>query len=128
MARRTSASASASATATPATATAIAPSETEALYREIARLKAEQAALVAAAAKTKAPRAISFKATEKGGLSLYGLGRFPVTLYAQQWVALLNASEAIAEALVKAKASLIWNKEAAVKGQDAPTDAEIRGK
>ncbi len=33
---------------------------------------------------------LSAKVTDKGGLSVYGLGRFPVTLYPDQWLALLN--------------------------------------
>jgi hypothetical protein len=33
---------------------------------------------------------ISFKVSEKGGVSVYGLGRFPVTLYLEQWEALLS--------------------------------------
>ena len=40
-------------------------------------------------------RAISMKIGEKGGLSVYGLGRFPVTLYKEQWLRLLDEAEAI---------------------------------
>jgi hypothetical protein len=36
---------------------------------------------------------LEFKVGEKGGVSVYGLGRFPVTLYYEQWVRLLDASE-----------------------------------
>ena len=36
---------------------------------------------------------LDFKVGEKGGVSVYGLGRFPVTLYYEQWVRLLDASE-----------------------------------
>jgi len=35
---------------------------------------------------------ITFKVSEKGGVSVYGLGRFPVTLYYQQWLKLLERS------------------------------------
>lgn len=35
---------------------------------------------------------LSAKVTEKGGLSIYGLGRFPVTLYEDQWLGLINAA------------------------------------
>ena len=35
--------------------------------------------------------AIEFKVSEKGGVSVYGLGRFPVTLYYEQWTRLLDA-------------------------------------
>jgi hypothetical protein len=36
---------------------------------------------------------IDFKVSEKGGVSVYGLGRFPVTLYYEQWIRLLGAAE-----------------------------------
>ena len=36
---------------------------------------------------------LQFKVSEKGGVSVYGLGRFPVTLYYEQWVKLLDAAE-----------------------------------
>lgn len=45
---------------------------------------------------------LSAKVTDKGGLSVYGLGRFPVTLYEDQWLGLLNASMDIL-ALIKAR-------------------------
>ena len=40
---------------------------------------------------------ISMKVSEKGGLSVYGLGRFPVTLYREQWDKLLGVSDQIRE-------------------------------
>ena len=40
-------------------------------------------------AKLAVKRTITFKVSDKGGVSVYGLGRFPVTLYATQWDALL---------------------------------------
>jgi len=66
------------------------------LQAEIARLTAENAAL-----KVKAERAttLSMKVTEKGGVSLYGLGRFPVTLYKTQWYKLLGAAQGIRDFL-----------------------------
>jgi len=36
---------------------------------------------------------IEFKVSEKGGVSVYGLGRFPVTLYYEQWIRLLDSSD-----------------------------------
>jgi hypothetical protein len=36
---------------------------------------------------------LEFRVSEKGGVSVYGLGRFPVTLYAEQWERLLGAAE-----------------------------------
>ncbi len=41
--------------------------------------------------ETKKSRAMEFRVSEKGGVSVYGLGRFPVTLYYEQWTKLLNA-------------------------------------
>ena len=57
---------------------------------ELERLKAENEAL-----KTRSGRAISLKVSEKGGLSVYGLGRFPITLYKEQWVSLLDMASDI---------------------------------
>jgi len=36
---------------------------------------------------------LEFKVGDKGGVSVYGLGRFPVTLYYEQWIKLLDAKE-----------------------------------
>ena len=60
---------------------------------QIAALQAENERLRAAAVRAST---ISCKVGEKGGLSVYGLGRFPVTLYKGQWLRLLAASEQIA--------------------------------
>jgi len=57
----------------------------DALHAEVERLKAENAAL-----KAQATRGVSIKVSEKGGVSVYGLGRFPVTLYKEQWAKLLD--------------------------------------
>ena len=43
--------------------------------------------------------ALEFRVGEKGGVSVYGLGRFPVTLYYEQWVRLLDASKDLREFL-----------------------------
>lgn len=57
---------------------------------ELERLRAENAALKGA----KPSRGtISFKVSEKGALSVYGMGRFPVTLYKEQWIKLLEKKE-----------------------------------
>lgn len=72
------------------TATSTSP-EMQAMIAEIARLKAENEKL-----KPK-PRALSFKVSEKKALSVYGLGRFPVTLYKAQWLRLIGAANAIAQ-------------------------------
>jgi hypothetical protein len=60
----------------------------EAIQAELERLKAENAAL-----KARATRGISIKVSEKGGVSVYGLGRFPVTLYKEQWTKLLDMAD-----------------------------------
>jgi hypothetical protein len=55
----------------------------------------ELKARVAELEKKGAPRrtgSLEFRVGEKGGVSVYGLGRFPVTLYYEQWVRLLDAS------------------------------------
>ena len=60
------------------------------LKSEVERLKAENAAL-----KARATRGVSIKVSEKGGVSVYGLGRFPVTLYKEQWTKLLDMADEI---------------------------------
>jgi hypothetical protein len=60
------------------------------LKGELERLKAENAAL-----KARGAKGVSMKVSEKGGVSLYGLGRFPVTLYQEQWLKLLDLAEDI---------------------------------
>jgi hypothetical protein len=57
----------------------------------------ESAETVKSDTAKKTPRAlsISYKVSEKGGLSVYGLGRFPVTLYKEQWKKLLEKKDEI---------------------------------
>lgn len=62
----------------------------EEMKAELERLRAENERL-----KQGKSRAISLKVSEKGGLSVYGLGRFPVTLYKEQWAKLLDMSDEI---------------------------------
>ena len=64
----------------------------ETTAQKITRLEAENAALKEKAAIR---HTISMKVSEKGALSIYGLGRFPVTLYAGQWERLLPMAEKI---------------------------------
>jgi hypothetical protein len=76
------------------------PSE-EDLQAEIDRLRAENDKL-----KKPARGAMSLKVSEKGGLSVYGLGRFPVTLYREQWDKLLGMSDQIREFIQENDAAL----------------------
>ena len=48
---------------------------------------------------------LDFKVGEKGGVSVYGLGRFPVTLYYEQWIRLLEAGEGLRTFLEENKAA-----------------------
>ena len=63
-----------------------------ALQAEIERLKKENEAL---AAKRSGAHTLSVKASAKGAVSVYGLGRFPVTLYAEQWERLLANADKV---------------------------------
>ncbi|HLI63424.1 MAG TPA: hypothetical protein VKV05_08485 [Terriglobales bacterium] len=49
---------------------------------------------------------LDFKVSEKGGVSVYGLGRFPVTLYYEQWIRLLDQAEQIRAFLEENKSRL----------------------
>jgi len=62
----------------------------EELKAEIDRLKAENERL-----KGQRSRGVTLKVSEKGGLSVYGLGRFPVTLYKEQWTRVLDMADDI---------------------------------
>ena len=60
------------------------------LKAELDRLRAENERL-----KKRPERATSLKVSEKGGVSVYGMGRFPVTLYKEQWLKLLDMADDI---------------------------------
>ena len=60
------------------------------LKNEIERLRNENAVL-----KKKAATGITMKVSEKGGLSVYGMGKFPITLYKEQWLKLMDMSDDI---------------------------------
>ncbi len=77
----------------------------EDLKAELERLRKENASLKKGAAK-----GVSMKVSEKGGLSVYGMGRFPVTLYKEQWLKLLDLSEEI-RAFIAAHGSELKSKE-----------------
>ncbi len=57
---------------------------------ELERLRAENESL-----KRRESKGLSIKVSAKGAVSIYGLGRFPVTLYKEQWTRLLDMSEDI---------------------------------
>jgi hypothetical protein len=69
---------------------------------ELERLRAENASLK----QRGGPRATSMKVSEKGAVSVYGLGRFPVTLYQEQWAKLLDMAEEIKAFIAQNQASL----------------------
>src|SRR5207248_5471741 len=62
----------------------------EEMQAEIERLRAENETL-----KKPARVQLSLRVSEKGALSVYGMGRFPVTLYREQWEKLLGMSDEI---------------------------------
>lgn len=72
---------------------------------ELERLRAENEAL-----KRSTAKGLTLKVSEKGGLSVYGLGRFPVTLYKEQWNRLLDMADDI-RAFIKANESGLKTKE-----------------
>lgn len=61
----------------------------------IEAMQAEIAALKAKLAVANKPRRLSLKVSEKGAVSLYGMGKFPVTLYSGQWERVIAAAEEI---------------------------------
>jgi hypothetical protein len=69
-------------------------SETEDLRQELEKVKAENQRL-----KQQERGGLRLKISEKGALSVYGLGRFPVTLYKEQWQRLLAQADALREFL-----------------------------
>jgi len=62
----------------------------EDIKAELERLRAENERL-----KNRQTRGVTLKVSEKGGVSVYGLGRFPVTLYKEQWTRLLDMADDI---------------------------------
>lgn len=77
----------------------------EDVMAELERLRKENEAL-----KKGAARGVSMKVSEKGGLSVYGLGRFPITFYKEQWIKLLDMSDEIS-AFIAAHNSELKTKE-----------------
>jgi hypothetical protein len=77
-------------------------SNPEDLLAEIARLKAENETLK----KPVSRGVISYKVSDKGAVSVYGLGRFPVTLYKEQWEKLLDRADELRQFIADNDASL----------------------
>ena len=73
----------------------------EDLKAELERLRRENEALKKGAAK-----GVSIKVSEKGGVSVYGLGRFPITLYQEQWLKLLDMSDELRSFIAEHKSEL----------------------
>jgi len=73
----------------------------EDIQAELERLRAENAEL-----KQKRSGSVSMKVSEKGAVSVYGLGRFPVTLYQEQWSKLLGMSDDIRRFIEENKSRL----------------------
>jgi hypothetical protein len=74
------------------------------LKSEIERLRAENETL-----KRSSSKGLSMRVSEKGALSVYGLGRFPVTLYKEQWLRLLDLTDDI-KAFIKQNDELLKSK------------------
>ena len=77
----------------------------EDLKAELERLRNENAAL-----KKGATSSVRMKVSEKGAVSIYGMGRFPVTLYKEQWLKLLDKSADI-RAFISANEAQLKSKE-----------------
>jgi hypothetical protein len=75
------------------------------MHAELERLRAENAQL-----KNKDKGGLSLKVSEKGAVSLYGMGRFPVTLYKEQWLRVLASAPEI-EAFIRENDSRLKTKE-----------------
>ena len=73
----------------------------EEMKAELDRLRNENAAL-----KKGTSTGIRLKVSEKGAVSVYGMGRFPVTLYKEQWLKLLDMSDDIRAFIAANKAQL----------------------
>lgn len=80
---------------------------------EVSALLARIAALEAEAAARKVAKALSFKVSEKGAVSVYGMGRFPVTLYGEQWERLFAHGNEL-QAFIKANHAGLKVKETTV--------------
>lgn len=76
---------------------------------DLSTMSREQLLAHIATMSASPPKRLTLKVSEKGAVSLYGMGRFPVTLYGTQWERLLNEADTIRAFLV-ANASLLATK------------------
>jgi hypothetical protein len=81
----------------------------ETAEEKLARLEAENRALKDQIEHRK-PGQLRLKVSEKGALSVYGLGRFPVTLYKEQWRRLLDYADEV-KAFLKENDHLLRGKD-----------------
>jgi hypothetical protein len=88
------------------------------VMQELERLRAENAAL-----KARSAKGLSLKVSEKGAVSVYGLGRFPVTLYKEQWAKLLDMAEDI-RTFIRENEAHLKAKEEKTKEQNESHSAE----
>ena len=76
------------------------------ILQDLTQANERIAMLEAKLAIANKPRKLSLKVSEKGAVSVYGMGKFPVTLYSQQWERLLAAQDEI-KAFIEANQSLL---------------------
>ena len=93
----------------------------EQMMAEIARLKSENQVLIA----NKTSKGTSIRMTDKGGISLYGLGKYPVTLYKGQWEALFIKAPEIKE-FIEANKATLEEKEKAHEAAKASAKAGVQ--
>ena len=79
--------------------------QTSQMQAEIERLRAENESL-----KKSKSKGLSLKVSDKGGVSVYGLGRVPVTLYKEQWLKLLDMENEIRQ-FIKSNLEKLKSKE-----------------
>jgi hypothetical protein len=76
------------------------------------KISPDEAAKLLPNGNGKGRQKLSYKVSEKGALSIYGMGRFPVTLYAEQWERLLEDEQVKAmRAFIKANAAKLTRKD-----------------
>ena len=80
------------------------------ILQDLTQAQAEIDRLSALLAKATKPRKLTLKVSDKGAISAYGMGRFPVTLYRQQWERLLASADEI-QSFIEANASVLSIKE-----------------